>query len=667
METQTNMKAIWKKYVTTGEIISNEIRPEILESWQRCKEKGVYPFHKSCPEVLSARELEKKIAENIDLLEIARPVINNIYKFVSGSGFVVMICDKDGYILERVGDKNDLASLEPANFREGACCSEDVLGTNAIGTCIVSGRPVQIHSYEHWSVSVHVGSCSSAPIRDPRSGAIIGVLDMTGPWEEVHSHTLGMVVAGAGAIESLLESRVNYKKAVLADQNKTLIMESTYAGFITVDNKGVIAHINGLAMKYLGLNENPTGLDAFTVFKSNSNRREIYKEFLRWIESRERISDEFLTIYLQSGFIRCVGSGYNLLENGKIVGRLIILQDITRINKLVKKVISKQAAARFTDLISNNKEYLESVDTALHAAKTDTNILILGESGTGKELFAQAIHNASGRANEPFIAINCGAIPKDLLSSELFGYVSGAFTGAQKGGAAGKFEMANGGTIFLDEIGDMPFEMQAALLRVIQERIIMRVGSSNAIPVDVRIIAATNKDLSREVELRNFRSDLYYRLNVICIRLPALRERKEDIQMLVEDIVNKIAERIGKKINKIDHDFMECCMRYNWPGNIRELQNIIERGIILTENNTLSAIDFPPNHLIQPNGNGINVQKKEMGDGAKNLKKSNRISEKIIIQRELEGCKYNKLITARRLGISRSTLYRKMKELDLTD
>jgi transcriptional regulator of acetoin/glycerol metabolism len=658
------MKEIWKRFVTTGEFAAGEIRPAILESWQRCRDKNIYPFHKVCPEVLCGEELERRIRENMDLLEIAKPMVKNLCRFVAGTGFVVMICDRYGYVLEIVGDEDNLATLEKANFRKGSCCSEDVLGTNAIGTCLVLGQPIQIYSYEHWSSCVHIGSCSSAPIRDPLNGDIIGALDMTGPWDKVHPHTLGMVVASAGAVESLMESRANYRKAILADQNKALILDSTTAGLITIDNKGIINHINGHAMKYLALNENPTGQYIYAVFKSNPNRREIYKEFLWWAESKEKISDEFLTIHHESGPLRCLGSAHSVLENGRPIGRLIILQDISRINRLVKKVVSKQATTTFENLVSKNRMVLENIDTAFNAARTDTNILILGESGTGKELFAQAIHNASQRSNKPFIAINCGAIPKDLLSSELFGYVSGAFTGAQKGGAAGKFEMANGGTVFLDEIGDMPLDMQAALLRVIQERVIMRVGSSNAIPVDVRIIAATNKDLVAEIGSRNFRSDLYYRLNVISIKLPALRERKEDIHMLVESIVGKVASRLGKKIDKIDHDFIECCMHYNWPGNIRELHNIIERAIILTKNGILSAVNFPAN-LLEQMGPDIHMQPNALINEDKTLKNSNRDAEKSIILRELQECRYNRSIAAERLGISRSTLYRKMKELGL--
>jgi transcriptional regulator of acetoin/glycerol metabolism len=655
------MKNAWKKFVLKGEIEPGVVRPLILESWKRCKEKQVYPFHKKCPLVISSKELEERLKDNFDLLDNARLVVNSIYSFFSGSGFVVMICDADGYVLERVGDEGDLIALEAANFREGACCSEDVLGTNAIGTCIIVGKPIQMHAYEHWSICVQIGTCSAAPIRHPFSREIIGVLDVTGPWDKVHPHTLGMVVAGVDAIENLMKSNLNYRKAVLADQNKTLIMESTCAGFMNFDNDQVMTHINGLAMKYLGIIENPIGLDIDIVFKDNPKKLEIYKDIIKWIESSEDIIDEFLNIYHDTGVLQLMGSAQGLVDNGNIAGRLITLQDISSVKKLAEKVKSKQAKAQFSDFITQNKTCRDYVNIALKAAKTNSNILILGESGTGKELFAQAIHNASDRAEGPFIAINCVSIPKDLLSSELFGYVGGAFTGAQKGGVAGKFEKASGGTLFLDEVGDMPIEMQATLLRVLQEKIIMRIGSSKSIPVDVRIIAATNKDLLEETENRTFRLDLYYRLNVISIMLPPLRERKEDIPLLIEFFTATVSKKLGRPVPAISDDFIKYCLQYNWPGNVRELQNIIERAIILSKNNILLQPKVPhhfDNAFATSGGNNnINDVKNPY-----NLRELSLSAERDIIQLHLEQCKYNKTVVAQRLGISRSTLYRKIKE-----
>ena len=657
------MKTTWKNFIMTGEVAENTTRPEILESWKRCRSQNVFPFHKKCPVVLSPEELEKKLADNIDLMEIARTVIRNIYKFVAGSGFVVMLCDSDGYILERAGDEERLNSIANARVVEGACFSENVLGTNAIGTSIVLDKPIQVYAYEHWTLCTQIGTCSASPIHDPINGKIIGCLDMTGQREKVNPHTLGMVVAGAGAVESLMKSQFNYRKAILADEYKALIMESTSDGLVTTDNEGIITHINGRARKFLGLKENPTGQDINSIFKSSFDRLEIYKEFLRLVESKEKIHDEFIEIQLPSGLFRLMGSGQCILENKNIVGRVVVLQDISRINRLVNKVIGKQAKTSFNDLVSRNKKFMECIDIANYAAKSTSNILLLGESGTGKELFAQSIHNASQRCDKPFIAINCGAIPRELLSSELFGYAGGAFTGAQKGGAPGKFEIANGGTIFLDEIGDMPLEMQAALLRVIEEKAITRVGSGKVVSVDVRVIAATNKDLLREIGLRNFRSDLYYRLNVISIKLAPLRERKDDIPLLIETFVKKLATNMGKVIEIIEPDFIDCCTSYDWPGNVRELNNIIERAVSLTRNTSLSVNNLP-SHLT----GSINEKNDDVPESGKDiLKISSHDAERSVIARHLEKCKNNRSMVAEKLGISRSTLYRKLKDLELTD
>jgi len=657
------MKSIWKSYVTgriNDDEIGNRIRPEILESWKRCRDNKADPFLKSCPVLLSPAELGKMITENSDLLEVAEPVIDYIYEFVAGTGFVVMICDRDGYILRRVGDPETLTSMALAGFVEGSSCSEAVLGTNAMGTCLIVDEPIQVTGYEHWTLCTHIGTCSAAPIHDPVRGAVIGCLNLTGPWDKVHPHTLGMVVAGVGAIESLLESQINYRKAVLADQSKSLIMESTSDGLITIDNNGLIIYANGRATKFLALDQNPTGGDVHTIFKSCPEREKSYGDFLRLVESKEKITDESIVIQIPSGLFRYMGSAYCIQEKGETIGRLIVLQDISRVNRLVTKVIGKQARTSFADLRSQNESFQGCVETALSAAKTNANILLLGESGTGKELFARAIHNASLRSNKPFVAINCGAIPRDLLSSELFGYAGGAFTGAHKSGAPGKFELADGGTIFLDEIGDMPLEMQAALLRVIEEKSIMRVGSGKRIPTDVRIIAATNKDLCKEVENSNFRFDLYYRLNVICITLPPLRERKEDIPTLISKLIDSVVADLGKVVEKVDPGFIERCMHYDWPGNIRELRNVIERAISLTTGPTLSVRDLP-SHLSA----SLKPIEESAGGGQKVLRRSSRDAERLVIKKHLEECMDNRSMVAEKLGVSRSTLYRKLKELDL--
>jgi transcriptional regulator with PAS, ATPase and Fis domain len=277
-------------------------------------------------------------------------------------------------------------------------------------------------------------------------------------------------------------------------------------------------------------------------------------------------------------------------------------------------------------------------------------VLITGESGTGKEVFAQAIHNASNRRGGPFVAINCAAIPRDLLASELFGYDEGAFTGARRGGNIGKFELADGGTLFLDEIGDMPLDMQVVLLRVIEERNLVRIGGKKSIPVNVRIIAATHKDLAHEVANNRFRADLYYRLNVINIQLPPLRDRKGDIPLLV----NKFASLLQWREVRIDSDAQSAIINYSWPGNIRELRNVIESALGQSDDGVISLSALPENIRSSTHLNA--AAEKPAIPRIIPMKKL----ESDIIRDALDKCNGNVSLAARQLGISRSTVYRKL-------
>jgi transcriptional regulator with PAS, ATPase and Fis domain len=280
-------------------------------------------------------------------------------------------------------------------------------------------------------------------------------------------------------------------------------------------------------------------------------------------------------------------------------------------------------------------------------------VLLLGESGTGKDLFAQAIHNSSGRRDGPYVAINCATIPRDLITSELFGYVEGAFTGSRKGGSQGKFELADGGTIFLDEIGETPLEVQAALLRVMEDKSIIKIGGTKVTTVNVRIIAATNKDLKEEVRKGKFREDLYYRSNVFTIRMVPLRKRIADIPLLVDSFLKNISRSMGKEIVSIDSMVMESFMSYQWPGNVRELQNVLERMINIAHTSKLS-VDLLPREITgspSPENTEEDVEPVEK-------------MERGLILRLLRSSLTKKDI-AQKLGISRSTLYRKLEKYEL--
>jgi len=297
----------------------------------------------------------------------------------------------------------------------------------------------------------------------------------------------------------------------------------------------------------------------------------------------------------------------------------------------------------------------DTINKAIKYAKLDsTTVLILGETGTGKELFAHSIHNESPRAKGPFVAINCAALPENLLESELFGYAEGAFTGARRGGKIGLFEMAHMGTIFLDEIGDMPLNLQSRLLRVIQEKEVMRIGDDRVIPVDVRIIASTNRNLEEDIEKGNFRRDLFYRLNVLKLIIPSLKERKEDIIPLVDLFVEKYSARLGKKITGISHEAQALLMNLDYPGNVRELRGIIERAAAFAEGGYIEEADL-----------GISNQAAKQSDAiSRDIFKGNFTLKEIeimAIKETLAKTQNNISEAARLLGVDRTTIWRKIK------
>lgn len=319
-----------------------------------------------------------------------------------------------------------------------------------------------------------------------------------------------------------------------------------------------------------------------------------------------------------------------------------------RILQLEKKVSGRY---NFDEILGNAKTLTESVDMAKKVAETDATVLLLGETGTGKEVFAQAIHYASLRKNGPFVAINCSALSKDLLESEMFGHVAGAFTGALKD-KKGLFEEADNGTIFLDEIGEMPLELQAKLLRVLENNEFIKVGQTQSKKVNVRVIAATNRDLKIEIEKGNFREDIFYRLSVFQLNLPPLRERMADLEMLVKQFVAQFSAKTNKRIVKIQPEYLVMLKQHNWPGNIRELKNVIERSVILTVGDTLTIDTLPINQ------NFSNTSSTDSFELA--------VVEKNHIQKVLSHAKGNKTEAARLLNIGVATLYRKIEEYKLT-
>lgn len=471
-----------------------------------------------------------------------------------------------------------------------------------------------------------------------------------------------------------LEIRVKQRTEELTSKNNELILLNRNLnnvimnmsdGVVIVNRSGEFEFLNNVVQHNWG-----DFLDDI-IIKLQEEILQGKNPFFKEMFSRRIPFRDVEFIYGKSGEqIHLLVSGTPIInEQGIVNSGLLMLRPIKDVRKLVNRFSGAKATFIFEDIITGHQAMKELIENAKMAAHSRSNVLIEGESGTGKELFAQAIHNYSRRKKGPFVAINCGAIPRELIGSELFGYAEGAFTGARKGGNPGKFELASGGTLFLDEIGDMPIEQQAALLRVIQEKSITRIGGTQSIPVDVRIICATNKDLLTEMEYKRFRKDLYYRLNVISIMIPPLRERREDIRLLTNYYLKDSYAYWEEEENSLDPAMLASLEAYDWPGNVRELQNVIERMLNTAKGARLSMADLPddlfPGQLERSSGRELPALKKR-GRSIKEARELSKLrmqeEERLLIIELLQACEGNVSQVARELGISRTTLYKKMEK-----
>lgn len=648
----------WKKFArNTGTIDTTVVPQMILESWQRSRAYGLDPFGILENKVLTGPELERLFEENRLLIDISQPFLNRLYQSMKTTSFTVTLSDRKGYILQVMQHEMHRELHNQFNWHPGALWTEGCCGTNAVGTLLEHPRPFQLIGAQHYLQLFHFITTSSSPILDPE-GNIIGGITILALLFAAHPHTLGMAIAAAQAIENELRVQKALKRlqkafhdADVAYGLQKAIVSSVPEALIAVDNEGKITAINTRAQKLFGLEDRVvTGGRLDNVFPAETNR-----DFWHLIDHRESFSDREVRIHAANGpadFTLTCNSIYS--SGGAIAGKVFIFSEIQRIKSLVNKYAGAKANLKFSDIHGRDERFRRLIDEAHVISKSPSNVLLLGESGTGKDILAQAIHNASPRRNGPYVAINCAAIPRDLIASELFGHAEGAFTGSRRGGNQGKFEMADGGTIFLDEIAETPLEIQGVLLRVIEDKCVIRIGSNQIRLVDVRIICATNKDLVEEVGRGNFRRDLYYRLNVFNVDLPPLRDRKDDIPLLTHEFIKKFSAALGKNITAVDEEVMDAFVSYSWPGNVRELQNVLERMVNYASSDRLTA------NLLPLEIAGIDRASLRHFD----LESPDEKEKKLI--RHMLALKYSKARIASELNVSRATLFRRMKKYGLT-
>ena len=440
-------------------------------------------------------------------------------------------------------------------------------------------------------------------------------------------------------------------------QQLTTLFDTVQEGIIAVDRNGKIVNINAAAAKMLQVSQKPVLgkelallLSGLPLADSLTTGHDVFnREAFRLIRGQR---------------VYYVATVKTWLGGTEVWGAVVTLREMAEVKKIVSNFSTQEHCFSFEMILGDSPALAKAKQEAAQAAAGNVTVLIQGESGTGKELFARAIHNASARRDKPIIAINCAAIPEALLESELFGYEEGAFTGARRGGKPGKFELADGGTVFLDEIGDMSLSLQAKLLRVLQERKIERVGSTETTAIDVRIIAATHKDIEAMVRQGEFRQDLYYRINVFPLQIPSLRQRRQDLPLLIERFLARYRDKMAKNVEGIDADAYACLLEYGWPGNIRELENTIEYLVSIADGKIIEQRHIPQRIPIagktaQP-GSPVQAQPTRLLTIAE-LEKRAILSAIEQFGLTMRG----KAQLTQVLGISKATLYRKLKQYNI--
>jgi sigma-54 dependent transcriptional regulator, acetoin dehydrogenase operon transcriptional activator AcoR len=546
----------------------------VQESWHRSHVAGVPLELVRAPLALGGDALALAVEQN-HWLGLATDVLGRFPRGVVGDAHIVTLFDADGRMLLSEGDPATQEQLAEINFAPGGLWDESAVGTNGPGTALALGQPVHVVGVEHYCEAWQRWHCAAAPIRDPAGDKVLGALDITGPWERADSRLFDLARALVFGIERALAARELERRCRILQAFSNVVARYPSDIVLAVDRYGQVlsASTSAPAEFHPGRHTGAPIRAALAALVADG-------------DGTERAAPGLLGPEADAGAVV-----YPVADGVLRIGGSILLRRAQTGSHRGGRLRSTRYS--FLDLIGQSSALAEASRIAGIAAANTLPVLLQGESGVGKELFAQSIHSASARRDRSFLAVNCGAIPSELIESELFGYAGGAYSGARREGSAGKFEAADGGTLFLDEIGELPPTAQTALLRALQEGEITRVGETHARPVDVRIIAATNRDLGRALEEGGLRTDLFYRLAVLTIELPPLRHRREDIPALAQHFLERSATALGRRGLTIDPMAMAALSAYHWPGNVRELQNVIARAAALATSSHLLLADLP--------------------------------------------------------------------------
>jgi sigma-54 dependent transcriptional regulator, acetoin dehydrogenase operon transcriptional activator AcoR len=615
------------------------IEPLVTRSWHRClREYGIEPSAPRQISVLNPQSV-KQLQESLgQLLPVARAEMESLYEQIAGSGFAV--------ILSTITDPALQREFRHAGLSLGALWDERHEGTNGIGTCLAETGPVTVHREEHFRGYNLTLSCSAAPILDPHGG-ILAVLDASTANSSdsrlIQRHTMALVNMSAHLISRwnfLNEYRHSW---ILRFHSRPEFVGLLHEALMAIDDDGDILAVNESALVQLGCStrQSLVGEPIGKYFQFNFGALE------------QRAKFEPSAIWP----VRDVAHGRRFFAIAREPARLAERAQVALSNEL-------GAAAEGPlerEHVGEDAQMRKNLACGRQLFAKQVPILLHGATGTGKEAFAKSLHRGSLWSDKPFVTVNCAAIPESLIESELFGYTRGAFTGAAKEGRVGKILQSNGGTLFLDEIGDMPLMLQTRLLRVIEEREVVPLGSEQALPVNLHVISATHRDVLQMIQTGDFREDLYYRLNGVTLHLPLLRDRGDKTD-LIRTLLRE--ENAGQDCIKIDEDAFRKLMQYSWPGNIRQLRNVLRTASALCREGVIRASNLPQEILdTEPRPAPLapaNTEPAAASAAESSPSAALREAECAALLRELERMRWNISRTAQTLGISRNTLYRKI-------
>ncbi|AEC01255.1 sigma54 specific transcriptional regulator, Fis family [Parasphaerochaeta coccoides DSM 17374] len=604
--------------------------------------------HTTMLQSISSEILAEKKKIFREMTKAALPHLHKLFKLFGNEKAFILLVDADSVVLEYLYAENgSVATYVPD---AGDLFSEDSAGTNAIALSLMTDSLSYVQGCEHWLEKYYDIMSVAAPLHV--NDGVVGTIALV--WlksaEQNLSLALSLVESTVYGIEreSMIQNLLSAQTLVVTQQR--MVLDFVDTGLIAISKNGEIRQINQQALTIFHEKGIWEGRGIAELVNSPGN-------FFDLLCNTPVLEEHDVPVHIGDIYIHVAFSTFIMKANQVDIWMIIRCREFRTVKKLMNKVSHNVAYYSFEDIISEADTMKEPLKLAKLASKATSNVLVTGETGTGKELLVQSIHNGGSRRGKPFVAINCGVVSRELIRSELFGYEGGAFTGAKSTGSMGKFELADGGTLFLDEIGEMPADVQAVLLRVLQTHQVTRVGGKYPIPVDVRVIAATNRDLEQDVRDNFFRGDLYYRLNVLSIILPPLRERGKDIQLLADFFVEKYVEEKDGISIKISPEVYDVFDGYPWPGNIRELENVIHRAILLSEDGIVRRHHLPTNLQAWWNGN----KEQKLIYCQADLPKIDDMKA-VLVRNALKDFSGNVKKVASYLNLSRGTVYNMMKK-----